>query len=39
MITAYMPLSLKYSPMVQPENGARYRIGAGSAAVAPITIE
>src|SRR5215475_1647160 len=34
-----MPLSRKYSPMVQPENGARYCIGAGSDAVAAITIE
>src|SRR5258705_289601 len=34
MITACMPLSRKYSPMVQPANGARYCMGAGSEAVA-----
>src|SRR6185437_4963264 len=38
MITACMPLSRKYSPMVQPANGARYCIGAGSEAVALDTI-
>ena len=38
-ITACMPLSRKNSPMVQPENGARYCIGAGSDAVAAMTIE
>ena len=39
MITACMPLSRKYSPMVQPVNGARNCIGAGSEAVAATTIE
>jgi hypothetical protein len=39
MITACMPLSRKYSPMVQPANGARNCIGAGSDAVAATTIE
>ncbi len=39
MMTACMPLSRKYSPMVQPVNGARYCIGAGSDAVAAITME
>ena len=34
-----MPLSRKYSPMVQPENGARNCIGAGSEAVAATMIE
>ena len=29
-----MPLSLKYSPMAQPEYGARYCRGAASEAVA-----
>ena len=29
-----MPLSLKYSPMAQPEYGARYCSGAASDAVA-----
>ena len=31
---ACMPLSLKYSPMAQPEYGARYCRGAASEAVA-----
>ena len=39
MMTACMPLSRKYSPMVQPENGARNCIGAGSEAVAATMIE
>src|SRR6185295_4115701 len=39
MMTACMPLSRKYSPMVQPVNGAMYCIGAGSDAVAATTIE
>ena len=39
MITACMPLSRKYSPMVQPANGARNCIGAGSEAVAATMIE
>ena len=39
MITACMPLSRKYSPMAQPENGARNCIGAGSDAVAATTME
>ena len=34
-----MPLSRKYSPIVQPVNGARYCIGAGSEAVAATMIE
>jgi hypothetical protein len=39
MMTACMPLSRKYSPMVQPVNGAMYCIGAGSEAVAATMIE
>ena len=34
-----MPLSRKYSPMVQPDIGARNCIGAGSEAVAATMIE
>ncbi len=34
-----MPLSRKYSPMAQPEKGARYCMGAGSDAVAATTME
>ncbi len=34
-----MPLSRKYSPMVQPAKGARYCSGAGSEAVAATTME
>ena len=39
MMTACMPLSRKNSPIAQPENGARYCIGAGSEAVAATMIE
>src|SRR6202045_2340718 len=39
MMTACMPLSRKYSPMVQPVKGAMYCIGAGSEAVAATMIE
>ena len=38
MISACMPLSLKYSPMAQPEYGDRYCRGAASEAVALTTI-
>jgi hypothetical protein len=39
MMTACMPLSRKYSPIVQPENGARNCMGAGSEAVAATMME
>ena len=38
MISACMPLSRKYSPIVQPANGARNCSGAGSDAVAATTV-
>ena len=38
MMRACMPLSRKYSPIVQPENGARNCSGAGSEAVAATTM-
>src|SRR6266852_3437690 len=39
MMTACMPLSRKYSPMVHPANGARNCMGAGSEAVAATMME
>lgn len=38
MMRACLPLSRKYSPMEQPEYGARYCSGAASEAVADTTM-
>src|SRR5262249_34987256 len=38
-MTAGMPLSRKYSPIVQPVNGAIYCIGSGSQTVAATTLQ